>query len=190
MSESRFSPLAWAWSAVHAGVQTCFALPFTLKYLIFSSATAPDPTIYRGCMTLFAAHIVVDTALHWHKLCASMRLHHTLTLMSAGLNYFCGGSRSAAMVLLANETSTIFYSLRQLLPKGSVPHRVCSHAFKITFFATRIGLNSALLVRESLCPAETGAVTALLCLNGYWFVRGCCRGDRASDTLVHNEKEE
>ena len=64
-------------------------------------------------------HITFDSLFHWRKLLPSMRMHHALTLSVASYNYFVSEAKAPAMVLLANETSTVFYCAVKLLPPGA-----------------------------------------------------------------------
>ena len=102
-----------------------------------------------------------------------MKIHHSITLAAAVYNYTYG-SPLPAMVLLSNEVSTVFYSASKLLPANSGARRVCRHLFGVTFFATRIVMNSMLMMKADapLATTERGALAALLCLNAFWFGKG------------------
>ena len=167
-----FTPWVWICSLTHAAVQTCLALPFSLMYL--SGNASEEPEHYTFCIRLFMMHIASDSLLHWRKLLPSMRMHHALTLSVASYNYFVSGAKAPAMVLLANETSTVFYCAVKLLPSGSPARRVCKTLFGTTFFATRIVMNSMLMLKEDapLSTIERCTLAALLALNTFWFAKG------------------
>lgn len=167
-----FSPWVWVCSLTHAAVQTCLALPFSLMYL--SGNASDEPEYYTFCIRLFMLHIASDSLLHWRKLLPSMRMHHALTLSVASYNYFMSDARAPAMVLLANETSTVFYCAMKLLPSESPVRRVCKTLFGTTFFVTRIVMNSLLMLKEDapLSTVERCTLAALLALNTFWFGKG------------------
>lgn len=170
---STFAPWVWACSLTHAAVQTCLALPFSLMYL--SENASDEPEYYTFCIRLFMIYIASDSLLHWRKLLPSMRMHHALTLSAASYNYFVSDARAPAMVLLANETSTVFYCAVKLLPSsGSPARRVCKTLFGATFFATRIVMNTMLMLKEDapLSTVERCTLAALLALNTFWFAKG------------------
>ena len=172
-----FSPIVWTWSLAHAATQTYFALPFALSYLW---GHQPTPEWYPVCISLFSIHIAVDSILHWTRLRPSMKLHHVLTFAAAAHNYVAGAPEPA-MVLLANETSTVFYSGSKLLPPGR-SKTICRRLFATTFFTTRILMNSALLLKQDapLSQMERFTLSALLMLNVHWFGRGLLAAKRAT----------
>ena len=109
-----------------------------------------------------------------------MKVHHVITFTTAVCNY-TRGSPEPAMVLLANETSTIFYSASKLLRPG-LPRRVCRNLFAVTFFATRIVMNLLLMLKEDapLTTTERRALATLLALNAYWFGKGLMSSKRTA----------
>ena len=174
---SAFPIWVWVLSLVHAATQTYYTLPFSISYLMGYDTL---PSHYSFCMCLFMGHIALDSLLHWKKLMFSMKVHHVITFTTAVCNY-TRGSPEPAMVLLANETSTIFYSASKLLRPG-LPRRVCRNLFAVTFFATRIVMNLLLMLKEDapLTTTERRALATLLALNAYWFGKGLMSSKRTA----------
>ena len=170
---------AWVWilSLAHAAIQTYYTLPFSIRYLAGYDTL---PSHYSFCMCLFMGHIALDSLLHWKKLMFSMKAHHVITFTVAVCNY-TQGYPEPAMVLLANETSTIFYSASKLFRPG-LPRRVCRNLFAVTFFATRIVMNLLLMLKEGapLTTTERRALATLLALNAYWFGKGLMPSKRTA----------
>ena len=158
----------------HAMYQSYFSVPYALSALrsMWVGATPPLPQHYDGCMRLFMAYITLDSALHWRKLNTAFQVHHALSLAACVQNAIYG-PRFIGMCVLANEVSTIFLSAKALLPKPHVLRTACQFAFPISFFATRICMNTLCMAYVSANhDARTiGLMGSICALNGYWFCK-------------------
>ena len=138
-----FPKWSYALSAAHASVQCWVSVPYALHFVFVDKldiAKGPDPQSYYACSALFMVYIVFDCAAQWRKLGVAYQTHHILTVAATAYNVVYG-PHALLMCVLTNELSTVFLSLKALLPKDHVLRPHAYRAFGLTFFVFRILLN-------------------------------------------------
>ena len=170
-----FPAWSYALSLVHASVQTYYAVPYAWHAVgwMWNGEQIQEPEHYHSCMALFFVYILFDSWVHWRKLSRAYRVHHVLTAAGCLHNALCG-PHVVGMCVLANEASTVFLSTKALMAKTNPYRKYCAHAFRGTFFLTRVCLNTMCFsyALEHSSWTTCGLMGSICALNLFWFGRG------------------
>lgn len=158
-------------SLAHSLWQCALTIPYALAGLRRRAFPEPDPLLTACTLGAFQLYIAFDTIWHWRKLSFSMKAHHLLTGGCAFVNMM-SGPRYLGLLLLTNESSTIFLNLKKLQPEC----RAWQYIFRTTFILSRVVCNGFLLGHiMHHAPNMTAPMCCILGLNLFWVGKLCAR---------------